>query len=56
MAFKIDDTCVMCGQCADTCPCGAVSEGDDKYVIDTDACVECGACALSCPVDAIEEE
>lgn len=56
MAFKIDDTCIMCGKCADTCPVEAISEGDDKYVIDDDACVECGACALSCPVEAIEEE
>ena len=44
-----------CGACAAQCPVEAISEGDDKYVIDADTCVECGACAAQCPVEAIEE-
>ena len=55
MAFKITDACVKCGSFADQCPVEAISEGDDKFVIDADVCVSCGACADQCPVEAIEE-
>lgn len=55
MAYKITDSCVSCGSCADTCPVGAIAEGDGKYEIDEAACLECGACAAACPVEAIEE-
>lgn len=52
MAYKISDECIACGACAAECPVEAISEGDDKYVIDEDACIECGACASACPVGA----
>ena len=52
MAYVITDECIMCGACADECPCSAISEGDGKYVIDDDACVDCGSCAEACPVGA----
>ena len=56
MAYKISDDCVSCGACAEQCPCEAISEGDDKFVIDADKCVSCGACASVCPVGAPSEE
>ena len=56
MAYKISDQCLSCGSCAETCPVGAISEGDAQYVIDAEACMSCGACAASCPVEAISEE
>ena len=34
MAYVINDECISCGVCADECPVEAISEGDDKYVID----------------------
>ena len=52
MAYKISDDCIACGACAAECPVEAISEGEDKYVIDEDLCVECGACASTCPVGA----
>ncbi len=55
MAYVITDACVSCGACADTCPCGAIAEGDGKYEINADVCVSCGACADQCPCSAIEE-
>ena len=55
MAYYINDNCAKCGTCADTCPLGIITEGDDKYVIDADQCVECGSCAAA-GEERIEEE
>ena len=52
MAYSISDECISCGAGAAECPVEAISEGDDKFVIDEDACIECGACAATCPVGA----
>jgi len=52
MAYQISDECIACGACAAECPVSAISEGDNKYVIDADTCIECGACAETCPVGA----
>ena len=44
MAYKITSACVSCGACADSCPAGAISQGDDQYVIDAVACLDCCSC------------
>ena len=56
MAMKISDECIMCGACTDTCPAGAISEGDTQYVIDPEVCLGCGACMGVCPMGAISED
>ena len=57
MATYITDECINCGACEPECPNGAISEGDDIYVIDPDLCTECvgfhgdEACQSVCPVE-----
>ena len=52
MAYVINDECIACGACEETCPTNAISPGD-KYTIDPETCIDCGACEASCPVNAI---
>ena len=56
MAYKITSACVSCGACSDACPAGAISQGDDAYVIDAAACLDCGSCSDTCPNGAIVPE
>ncbi|MBS4008618.1 MAG: 4Fe-4S binding protein [Clostridium sp.] len=56
MTHVINDECISCGSCEPECPVDAISEGDDKYVIDAKICTDCGACAEVCPVDAVIAE
>ncbi|MGQ9661703.1 MAG: DUF362 domain-containing protein [Kiritimatiellia bacterium] len=53
MAYVISDDCTKCGNCQSVCPVDAISEGDEKYVIDPNVCTDCGQCAEECPVEAI---
>lgn len=58
MATFITSDCINCGACEPECPNEAISEGDDRYVIDPDLCTECvgfhaqEACQAVCPVEA----
>ncbi len=56
MAYKIGSDCISCGTCEGNCPVGAISQGDEHFVIDPSACIDCGTCAGSCPVGAISQE
>lgn len=57
MATRITEDCINCGACEPECPNEAISEGDDKYVIDPNLCTECvgfhdyEACQAVCPVE-----
>ncbi|MDD5457032.1 MAG: 4Fe-4S binding protein [Candidatus Margulisbacteria bacterium] len=53
MAYKVTNDCTNCGVCESECPAQAISEKDNKRVIDEDICTECGICADSCPAGAI---
>ncbi|MCL2512722.1 MAG: 4Fe-4S binding protein [Oscillospiraceae bacterium] len=52
MAYKINDACISCGACEAECPVGAISEGENIFVIDPELCTDCGACFDCCPVEA----
>ena len=57
MATLITDECINCGACEPECPNGAISEGDEIFVIDPNLCTECvgfhgdEACQTVCPVE-----
>jgi formate hydrogenlyase subunit 6/NADH:ubiquinone oxidoreductase subunit I len=51
----ITSECVVCGECVDVCPVGAIVEGEDQYQING-LCLgsTCQKCVHACPVDAIK--
>ena len=59
MALMITDECINCDVCEPECPNGAISQGDEVYVIDPALCTECvghyetSQCVEVCPVDCI---
>jgi ferredoxin len=59
MALMITDECINCDVCEPECPNGAISQGDEIYVIDPQLCTECvghyetSQCVDVCPVDCI---
>jgi ferredoxin len=52
MTHIITADCIMCGACESECAEGAITAGDDKYVIDTAKCQDCGSCVDVCPTSA----
>lgn len=52
MAYKINDKCICCGQCAENCPVQAITMGKERFEINPDVCISCGLCASICPVQA----
>ncbi len=59
MALMINEECINCDVCEPECPNGALSQGQDAYVIDPEKCTECVGhfdspqCVDVCPVDCI---
>ena len=59
MALLITDQCINCDVCEPECPNGAISMGEEIYVIDPRRCTECVGhfeqpqCVEVCPVDCI---
>ena len=62
MALVIGDECINCDVCEPECPNGAISQGDDIYVINPSLCTECVGhhdkpqCMEVCPVDCISKD
>jgi ferredoxin len=59
MALMITDECINCDVCEPECPNGAITQGEDIYIIDPNKCTECVGhfdtpqCREVCPVDCI---
>ena len=54
MTMTINKTdCVGCGECAESCPYGAMSMKAGLPKWDFKACEFCGICSCNCPVDVI---
>lgn len=53
LAYMILDTCSNCGKCLEECPPGAISQGEDKCVVDALSCIDCGACVDCCETESI---
>lgn len=62
MALFISDDCINCDVCEPECPNGAISQGEDIYVINPALCTECVGhhdtpqCMEVCPVDCITKD
>jgi ferredoxin len=62
MALIIHDECINCDVCEPECPNGAISQGEEIYVINPSLCTECVGhfdkpqCMEVCPVDCIEKD
>ena len=46
------DQCILCGQCVEKCPFGALEIKDNKIEINA-SCKMCKLCVKSCPVQAV---
>ncbi len=59
MALMITDECINCDVCEPECPNGAITQGDEIYLINPALCTECVGhyerpqCVEVCPVDCI---
>ena len=59
MALRITMDCINCAACEPECPNGAISAGDEIFMIEADKCTECvghyqeSQCIAACPVDCI---
>ncbi len=62
MSLIIHEECINCDVCEPECPNGAISQGEEIYIIDPALCTECvghhGApqCVEVCPVDCIDKD
>lgn len=62
MSLFITDECINCDVCEPECPNGAISQGEEIYVIDPALCTECVGhfdtpqCVEVCPVDCIPKD
>lgn len=52
--FKVEESCISCGECANNCPEKSIEMVDGKPVWKKDKCVKCLSCINRCPKAAIQ--
>ncbi len=52
LTIEVNDNCIGCGTCIETCPFAAISIRDGKAV-HSDRCRGCGRCETNCPEHAV---
>jgi NAD-dependent dihydropyrimidine dehydrogenase PreA subunit len=56
--ITINDRCIGCMKCVDSCPIDIFMPSDEKgkapIIAYPDECWYCGVCAMECPTDAIQ--
>jgi len=50
----IQENCIECGACYQSCPVDAIVKTGNKYAIVADDCVDCGTCKRICKNQAVE--
>ena len=50
----IEDLCIGCGKCQESCRFNAISLSENRYHINKYSCEGCSVCQLVCPANAIE--
>ncbi|NLN83412.1 MAG: 4Fe-4S binding protein [Firmicutes bacterium] len=53
--YHIEDNCIECGLCAESCLMDTILVKDGHHYIDHYSCLECGKCYQVCPTDAISK-
>ena len=56
--YVINDSCIACGACSESCPNEAIAMDDNlgHFAIDGGKCIDCGSCADTCPMGCIAAE
>lgn len=56
--YVINDSCIACGACSESCPSEAIAMDDNlgRFAIDGGKCIDCGSCADACPMGCIAAE
>ncbi|MHB8996747.1 MAG: NAD(P)H-dependent oxidoreductase subunit E [Armatimonadota bacterium] len=55
--YRINENCVGCTKCAQTCPGNAIAiRPYQRHEVDDSKCVRCGTCRQVCPVEAVVVE
>jgi ferredoxin len=56
VSHRITEECIVCGACLVECPEQAITEGEDRFIVNPEKCSDCGTCAEVCPVGACVPE
>lgn len=51
---RITEDCIACGECQERCSFKAISQYNEKFIIDNTRCDVCGDCYTICPNNAVE--